>query len=100
MKEVENLANKLLKLSEEKAELEIKNEALEIENINLKSVTAECLSTSELVDILKEREGVTSIQVEIDSRVKLDEEGPVTILRVIDQEETWIKKFVNIVEKR
>ena len=84
MKEVENLANKLLKLSEEKAELEIKNEALEIENINLKSVTAECLSTSELVDILKEREGVTSIQVEIDSRVKLDEEGPVTILRVID----------------
>ena len=84
MKEVENLANKLLKLSEEKAELEIKNEALEIENINLKSVTAECLSTSELVDILKEREGVTSIQVEIDSRVKLDEEGPATILRVID----------------
>lgn len=37
MKEVENLANKLLKLSEEKAELEIKNEALEIENLNLKT---------------------------------------------------------------
>ena len=65
-------------------ELEAEKETLEIENTNLKSVTAECLSTSELVDILKEREGVTSIQVEIDSRVKLDEEGPVTILRVID----------------
>ena len=60
---MEKLANKLLELAKE---------------------NAECLSTSELVDILKEREGVTSIQVEIDSRVKLDEEGPVTILRVID----------------
>ncbi len=81
---MEKLANKLLELAKENAELEIKSEALEIENTNLKSTTAECLSTSELVEILKEREGVTTIQVEIDSRVKLDEEGPVTILRIID----------------
>ena len=81
---MEKLANKLLELAKEIAKLETKAEFLEIENINLKSATAECLSTSELVDILKEREGVTTIQVEIDSRVKLDEEGPVTILRIID----------------
>ena len=84
MDNTEKLAQKLLELVEENAKLEIKKEELEIENINLKSVTAECLSTSELVEILKEREGVTTIQVEIDSRVKLDEEGPVTILRIID----------------
>ncbi len=84
MDNTEKLAQKLLELVEENAKLEIKKEELEIENINLKSVTAECLSTSELVDILKQREGVTTIQIENESRIKLDEEGPAIILRIID----------------
>ena len=84
MDNTEKLAQKLLELVEENAKLEIKKEELEIENINLKSVTAECLSTSELVGILKQREGVTTIQIENESRIKLDEEGPAIILRIID----------------
>ena len=84
MDNTEKLAQKLLELVEENAKLEIKKEELEIENINLKSVTAECLSTSELVDILKQREGVSSLGIDVDSRISFTEEGPMIILKIID----------------
>ena len=71
-------------LAEINVDLRAKIEMLEIENMNLKSVPAVLLSTTELVEALKGREGVTFLQIENGSRIKFDSEGPETILRIID----------------
>ena len=71
-------------LAEINVDLRAKIEMLEIENMNLKSVPAVLLSTTELVEALKGREGVTFLQIENGSRIKFDSEGSETILRIID----------------
>ena len=50
----------------------------------LKTESADNLNTSELVEILKQREGVTTLEVCPDSRAKFDVEGPEIVLRIIN----------------
>ena len=79
-----NLIKRIYDLKELKSKIELKIELLEIENINLKTTPAESLSTSELVEILKEREGVSFLELENDSRMRMNIEGPIKILQIID----------------
>lgn len=74
----------IIRLKEENFKMRTKGNKLEEKLENLKSSTAECFSTSELVDILKERVGVSTLEIDVESRIRATEEGPMTILKIID----------------